>query len=154
MICRFDRRSNCWFNINSRKCWSNSWCVPCTCYLDSLCCCKVNKFQLFFLKLFSAISFSKENHFDKHGSSCVSLNCRTKRFDIPLKLAILVALPPLFGIWLGLSIAISVLVGVGYGFFTPWVSAFEAFRQDTEPNKFIHCLVVFKLKPSTTVSFS
>lgn len=76
-------------------------------------------------------------------SSCVSLTCRTKRFDIPLKLAILVALPALFGLWLGLSIAISVLVGVGYGFFTPWISAFEAFRQDTESNKFFHCLVVF-----------
>lgn len=70
------------------------------------------------------------------------LNFRTNRFDIPLKLAILVALPALFGIWLGLSIAISVLVGVGYGFFTPWISAFEAFRQDTESNKFFHCLVV------------
>ncbi|CAN8276466.1 unnamed protein product [Cochlearia groenlandica] len=67
---------------------------------------------------------------------------KTNRFDIPLKLAILVALPALFGIWLGLSISISVLVGVGYGFFTPWISAFEAFRQNTnELNKFFHCLV-------------
>ncbi|KAF2283708.1 hypothetical protein GH714_014344 [Hevea brasiliensis] len=52
----------------------------------------------------------------------------TNRFDALLKAALLVVLPVLFGIWLGLSIVASVLVGVGYGFFTPWVSTFEAFR--------------------------
>ncbi|CAN6825230.1 unnamed protein product [Brassica oleracea] len=79
--------------------------------------------------------------FPAHVTWTVYTVAKTNRFDIPLKLAILVALPALFGIWLGLSIAISVLVGVGYGFFTPWISAFEAFRQDTESNKFFHCLV-------------
>ncbi|KAL0698485.1 hypothetical protein Bca4012_054607 [Brassica carinata] len=79
--------------------------------------------------------------FPAHVTWTVYAVAKTDRFDIPLKLAILVALPALFGIWLGLSIAISVLVGVGYGFFTPWISAFEAFRQDTESNKFLHCLV-------------
>ena len=69
-----------------------------------------------------------------------SVNCRTNRLDVPLKIAFLFALPALFAIWLGLSIAGSVLVGVGYGFFTPWVSAFEAFRHDN--NKFRHCVVV------------
>ncbi|KAI4386691.1 hypothetical protein MLD38_004602 [Melastoma candidum] len=63
------------------------------------------------------------------------------RIDIPIKVAILLGLPALFAIWLGLSLAGSVLVGVGYGFFTPWVSTFEAFRHDNKSNKFYHCLV-------------
>ncbi|XVF59438.1 hypothetical protein PTKIN_Ptkin07bG0276000 [Pterospermum kingtungense] len=66
---------------------------------------------------------------------------RTNRFDAPLKVAILIALPALFGIWLALSIAGSVIVGIGYGFFTPWVSAFEAFRHENESHRFLHCLV-------------
>ncbi|XVF15572.1 hypothetical protein REPUB_Repub09cG0165900 [Reevesia pubescens] len=66
---------------------------------------------------------------------------RTNRFDAPLKVAILVALPALFGIWLGLSIAGSVIVGVCYGFFTPWVSSFEAFRHENESKRFLHCVV-------------
>ncbi|KNA03843.1 hypothetical protein SOVF_205270 isoform B, partial [Spinacia oleracea] len=65
----------------------------------------------------------------------------TSRFDTPLKVAILLALPALAAIWLSLSIAGSVIGGVGYGFFTPWVSAFEAFRQENESNKFLHCIV-------------
>lgn len=69
-----------------------------------------------------------------------SMNCRTNRLDAPLKVAFLFALPVLFAIWLALSIAGSVLVGVGYGFFTPWVSAFEAFRHENE--RFWHCIVV------------
>ncbi|CAI9110158.1 OLC1v1010137C1 [Oldenlandia corymbosa var. corymbosa] len=66
---------------------------------------------------------------------------RTNRFDAPLKVALFLGLPGLFGIWLGLSIAASVFVGVGYGFFTPWVSAFEAFRHDDDSKKFFHCVV-------------
>lgn len=67
---------------------------------------------------------------------------RTNKFDFPLKVAILLGLPALFGIWLGLSIAGSCLVGLGYGFFTPWVSSFEAFRLEDESKKFYHCIVV------------
>ncbi|CAM8933948.1 unnamed protein product [Rhodiola kirilowii] len=66
---------------------------------------------------------------------------KTSRFDAPLKVAILLALPALFGLWLGLSIVCSLLVGVGYGFFTPWVSTFEAFRLEDDSMKFKHCVV-------------
>nr|GMD51769.1 uncharacterized membrane protein At3g27390 [Ipomoea batatas] len=66
---------------------------------------------------------------------------KTSRLDAPMKVAFLLALPALFAIWLGLSIAGSVIVGVGYGFFAPWVSAFEAFRHDNESKKFFHCIV-------------
>ena len=53
-----------------------------------------------------------------------------------------IALPVLFGLWLGLGIFGSALVALGYGFFTPWISTFEAFRQETEEKKFVHGIVV------------
>lgn len=79
--------------------------------------------------------------FDFHPNSNI---CRTQKFDAYLKVALVFALPALFAIWVGLSIAGSVLVGVGYGFFTPWVSSFEAFRHDHENAylMFFHCVVV------------
>lgn len=67
---------------------------------------------------------------------------RTNRFDAPLKVAVLVALPALFCLWLGLGIAGSGFLGAFYGFFTPWVATFEAFRHDNESKKFLHCVVV------------
>ncbi|KAL2551994.1 hypothetical protein Fot_05613 [Forsythia ovata] len=79
--------------------------------------------------------------FPAHVAWTVYTLVKTNRFDAPLKVAVLFGLPALFGIWLALSIAGSVLVGVGYGFFTPWVSAFEAFRLDNESKKFFHCIV-------------
>ncbi|KAK7320223.1 hypothetical protein RJT34_04959 [Clitoria ternatea] len=42
-------------------------------------------------------------------------------FDAALKGSMLIALLELFGLWLGIGIVGSILVGVGYGFFTPWV---------------------------------
>ncbi|KAF5191580.1 membrane protein [Thalictrum thalictroides] len=78
--------------------------------------------------------------FPFHVASTIYTIGKTKRFDLPLKIAILFALPGLFGLWLGLGIACSVLVAVGYGFFTPWISTFEAFRQERS-RKFYHCIV-------------
>lgn len=63
-LCRFDRRSNCWFNINSWKCWSDSWFVPCTCYLDYLRCCKVRKLQLCFSLPLQFLSQRRINFID------------------------------------------------------------------------------------------
>ncbi|KAK7263123.1 hypothetical protein RJT34_30708 [Clitoria ternatea] len=79
--------------------------------------------------------------FPAHVAWTVYTLLKIHMFDAALKVAILIALPALFGLWLGLGIAGSVLVGVGYGFFTPWVSTFEAFRPDDESRKFAHCLV-------------
>uniref|UniRef100_A0A0E0DEY1 Uncharacterized protein n=1 Tax=Oryza meridionalis TaxID=40149 RepID=A0A0E0DEY1_9ORYZ len=65
----------------------------------------------------------------------------TERINAGLKLAVLIALPVLFGLWLGLGIFGSALVALGYGFFTPWIATFEAFRQESESKKFVHGVV-------------
>ncbi|KAG0471574.1 hypothetical protein HPP92_016120 [Vanilla planifolia] len=65
----------------------------------------------------------------------------TKQINAALKFGILFVLPILFSLWLALSIFVSVLGGVGYGFLTPWVSTFEAFRHNTEVKKFLHGIV-------------
>ncbi|KAK8966422.1 hypothetical protein KSP40_PGU014152 [Platanthera guangdongensis] len=66
---------------------------------------------------------------------------KTNRINAAFKFAITFTLPILFSLWVALSIFGSVLVGIGYGFFTPWVSTFEAFRHKTEAKKFIHSIV-------------
>ncbi|KAL8044477.1 hypothetical protein ABFX02_08G047900 [Erythranthe guttata] len=78
--------------------------------------------------------------FPAHVAWTVFTLVKTNRFDAPLKVAILLGLPALLALWLALSIAISGLVAIGYGFFTPWVSSFEAFRLEHE-SKFLHCIV-------------
>jgi len=45
---------------------------------------------------------------------------------------VLLALPVLFGLWLGLGIFGSALVALGYGFFTRWISTFKVFQQESE----------------------
>ncbi|KAL7603415.1 hypothetical protein Lser_V15G20176 [Lactuca serriola] len=79
--------------------------------------------------------------FPTHVAWTVYTLLKTNRFDAPLKVAFLFGLPVLFGLWLGLSIGGSVLVGLGYGFFAPWISSFEAFRHEDESNKFLHSIV-------------
>ncbi|KAJ8764456.1 hypothetical protein K2173_006196 [Erythroxylum novogranatense] len=79
--------------------------------------------------------------FPSHVGWTVYTIVKCNKLDLPLKVAILLAVPALFGMWLGLSIAASIVCGLGYGFFTPWVATFEAFRQDNESKKFYHCLV-------------
>ncbi|KAK1308761.1 putative membrane protein [Acorus calamus] len=79
--------------------------------------------------------------FPAHVVWAVHTLLKTNRIDVSLKFAFLLVLPILFGLWLGLGLLGSVLVGVGYGFFTPWVSTFEAFRENGEGKKFLHCIV-------------
>lgn len=79
--------------------------------------------------------------FPAHVAWTVYALAKTDRFDAALKFVLLFALPPLFALWLGFSIAGSVLGGVGYGFFAPWLSTFEAFRHDRDSNKFSHCIM-------------
>ncbi|GFQ05085.1 uncharacterized membrane protein at3g27390 [Phtheirospermum japonicum] len=79
--------------------------------------------------------------FPAHVAWTVYALLKTNKFDAPLKVAFLLGLPALFGLWLALSIAVTVLVGVGYGFFTPWVSSFEAFRLENAFKKLYHCIV-------------
>ncbi|XP_020703533.1 uncharacterized membrane protein At3g27390 [Dendrobium catenatum] len=79
--------------------------------------------------------------FPAHVAWTVYSIIKTCRINAALKFAILIALPILSALWLALSIFGSVLVGIGYGFFTPWVSTFEAFRHKTEMKKFLHSIV-------------
>lgn len=66
---------------------------------------------------------------------------KTNRINTALKFTFLLVLPILFGLWLALGIFATVLIGIGYGFFAPWVSTFEAFRQNSEAKKFLHSIV-------------
>ncbi|CAN1324646.1 Uncharacterized membrane protein At3g27390 [Linum perenne] len=63
---------------------------------------------------------------------------KTNKFDILLKAALFLVLPALLALWLSLSIAVTVLAGLGYGFFTPCISTFEAFRHCDGSKKLRH----------------
>ncbi|MCO5562379.1 hypothetical protein L7F22_016006 [Adiantum nelumboides] len=65
---------------------------------------------------------------------------RTKRLGPVLRVVLLLILPAPFILVLVFGVAGSVLVGIGYGFFTPLVATFEAVREGRE-NKFFHCFV-------------
>ncbi|KAF7809821.1 putative membrane protein [Senna tora] len=79
--------------------------------------------------------------FPAHVAWTIHTLLKISMFDSATKIAVLLALPALFGLWLGVGVAASVLVGVGYGFFTPWISTFEAFRHHNHSNKFLHSLL-------------
>ncbi|KAJ6842628.1 putative membrane protein-like [Iris pallida] len=65
---------------------------------------------------------------------------RTKQFGPCLKLVICIALPVLLVLWPLLGILGSVVAGVGYGFFAPLLSTFEAVGEG-KTDEFIHCFV-------------
>ncbi|KAI5063961.1 hypothetical protein GOP47_0020631 [Adiantum capillus-veneris] len=65
---------------------------------------------------------------------------RTRRLGPVLRVVLLLILPAPFLLVLVFGVAGSVLVGIGYGFFTPLVATFEAVREGRE-NKFFHCFV-------------
>ncbi|KMZ67734.1 unknownprotein [Zostera marina] len=80
---------------------------------------------------------------------------KTDRLNAALKLVLLfIALPVLIALWLLFGIVGIILVGVGYGVFTPWISTLEAFRQSCNQEKFLHCITDGTwgtIKGSTTV---
>ncbi|XP_030538788.1 uncharacterized membrane protein At3g27390 isoform X2 [Rhodamnia argentea] len=78
--------------------------------------------------------------FPAHVTWTVHALIKINGLDGPLKVAILLGLPALFGIWLVLSLVGTALVGVGYGFFAPWVLSFEAFSHEDESMKFLRCI--------------
>ena len=61
-----------------------------------------------------------------------------------LKVVLALLLPVAFVLLLVFGISGSVLVSLGYGFFTPLVATFEAVREGRE-NKFHHCFMVCNL---------
>ncbi|KAH7388277.1 hypothetical protein KP509_16G067200 [Ceratopteris richardii] len=65
---------------------------------------------------------------------------RTKQLGPVLKVVLFLVLPVPLILFLALGVAGSILVGLGYGFFTPLVATFEAVREGRE-DKFIHCFV-------------
>ncbi|XP_078444090.1 putative membrane protein At3g27390 [Wolffia australiana] len=65
----------------------------------------------------------------------------TSAVSAMLKIVLLLSLPVVFVLWLAVGCAGSVFVGLGYGFVSPWMATFDAFRLEGERNKFLHCIV-------------
>ena len=66
---------------------------------------------------------------------------RTKKLGPVLKVVLGLLLPIPFFLLLVFGITGSILVGSGYGFFTPLVATFEAVREGRQ-NKVYHCFLV------------
>lgn len=71
---------------------------------------------------------------------------RSKRLGLVLKILVLVLLPVLLVLWPVVGVVVSLLGGIGYGFFSPLLATFEAVGENI-PDKFYHCFVVCSLSP-------
>ncbi|XP_027341898.1 uncharacterized membrane protein At3g27390 [Abrus precatorius] len=67
---------------------------------------------------------------------------RTKRFGLVLKVVVLMCLPVPVFLWPIVGIVGSILGGIGYGFFAPLLSTFEAVGEgESGTHKFYHCFI-------------
>lgn len=69
---------------------------------------------------------------------------RTQRLGLVLKILLLLSLPLPLLLWPIIGIVGSLLVGVGYGIFTPLIATFEAVGEHVI-DKFFHCFTVSSL---------
>ncbi|KAK9924290.1 hypothetical protein M0R45_032670 [Rubus argutus] len=65
---------------------------------------------------------------------------RSKRLGLVLKILVLVLLPAPLVLWPVVGVVVSLLGGIGYGFFCPLLATFEAVGENI-PDKFYHCFV-------------
>jgi len=66
---------------------------------------------------------------------------RAKRLGPNLKAVLCIGLPVPLILWPLVGLIGSILVGLGYGLFTPLVATFEAIGEEHE-NKFVDCILV------------
>ena len=76
-----------------------------------------------------------------HPSGNLAYDIRTKRFGLVLKIVVLLSLPVPLLLWPVVGIVGSLLGGIGYGYFTPLLSTFEAVGENVT-DKFYHCFTV------------
>ncbi|PKA49174.1 putative membrane protein [Apostasia shenzhenica] len=65
---------------------------------------------------------------------------KTKKLGLALKIFVLIGLPMLFFLWPLVGILGSMLVGIGYGYFTPLIATFEAVGEQVI-DKLYHCFI-------------